>query len=132
MSARPSVPAHGPALGSTHRLLGRFHVTGVFWYRLHYGGAKVFPNWLMYVATVVFTAAFFVSLGRIRAAIAANLEPVLGHAGLWTGWRRAYRTMRAFAVCLTERYQRMSGRPSGRITIEGDSLWREATAGGRT
>ena len=131
MPARPSVPAHGPALGPTHRLLGRFHVTGVFWYRLHYGAARVLPNWMMYLAMLVFTAAFVVILGRIRTAIAANLEPVLGRAGLWTRSRRAYRTIRTFALCLTERYQRMAGQPSGRITIEGESHWREATAGGR-
>ena len=28
---------HAPALGLTHRLLGRFHVTGVFWYRFSTG-----------------------------------------------------------------------------------------------
>jgi len=131
MAARPSVPAHAPALGSTHRLLGRFHVTGVFWYRLHYRAAKAWPNWVMYLAMLVFSAGFFVSLGRIRGAIAANLEPVLGRAGLWTRSRRAYRTMRTFALCLTERYQRMAGRQSGRLTVEGESFWREATAGGR-
>ena len=37
-SAARSTPQHAPELGLTHRLLGRFHVTGVFWYQFAYWG----------------------------------------------------------------------------------------------
>jgi len=130
-SERPTIPPHGPELGFTHRLLGRFHVTGVFWFRLHYWGASTLPAWLMSVASVLFTTAFFLSLARIRGAVASNLEPVLGPAGIWTRWRRAYRTLYAFANCTTERYVRMAASDTGHFVAEGASFWREATAGGR-
>lgn len=129
-SERPALGAHAPALGLTHRLLGRFHVTGVFWYRLHYWAANNTPRWFQRLGLLLFTSVFWLSMGRIRRAVASNLEPVLGPAGLLTRGRRSFRTLLSFANCLTERYQRMSdGRV--RLTLEGESLWREATAGGR-
>ncbi len=130
-SDRPPVRAHAPELGLTHRLLGRFHVTGIFWYRLHYWASIHLPRWFQRGGLVVFTAVFWLSMGRIRRAVAANLEPVLGPAGQWTGWRRAYRTLRTFADCLTERYQRMGAHGQMQFGIEGLPFWREATGGGR-
>lgn len=128
--ARPG-PAHGPALGITHRLFGRFHVTGVFWYRFHYFGATTLPWWAMRLGLVLFTTFFFLVLGRIRSAIVSNLEPVLGRAGVWAGWRRAYRTLHAFAWCQTDRYRRSALPEQVHFTLEGEEHWRAATAGGR-
>ena len=51
---------------------------------------------------------FWIALHRIRGAIASNLEPVLGAAGLPERWRRALRTMSAFGWCLAERYRSLA------------------------
>jgi lauroyl/myristoyl acyltransferase len=131
-SERQPERAHAPALGVTHRLLGRFHVTGIFWYRLHYWTSIHFPRWFMnQVGPVVISFAFCLVMGRIRNAVAANLEPVLGPAGPVTRFRRAYRTLRTFACCLTERYQRMAASDKTQFSIDGVPYWREATGDGR-
>jgi lauroyl/myristoyl acyltransferase len=131
-AARPTAhPQHGPAIGITRRLLGRFHVTGVFWYRFHYWGVAHLPIWMQRICIACFTPFFFVCLSRIRGAVASNLDPVLGPASRWTRWRRAYRTLHEFAECLTERYRRIAAPEQVRLDVEGESFWREATAGGR-
>ncbi|MEZ5287154.1 MAG: hypothetical protein R2712_20605 [Vicinamibacterales bacterium] len=60
--------SHAPIRGLSHRLLGRFHVTGVFWYRLHdFGARSLSPFWLHFVM-VGFTSFFFLLvLGRSGA-----------------------------------------------------------------
>lgn len=131
MSAPPPSPEHGPALGASHRLFGRLHVTGVFWYRLHYWGVAHMPPWGIRVGMLAFTTFFFLSLGRIRTAIAANLDPVLGRAGLGTRARRAYRTMYEFAECLTEKYRRAAVPERMQFVVEGEEHWLEVTAEGR-
>ncbi|HMB54852.1 MAG TPA: hypothetical protein VKU40_16155, partial [Thermoanaerobaculia bacterium] len=35
---------HAPERGTAARLLGRYHVTGAFWFRLHSVGARL-PEW---------------------------------------------------------------------------------------
>lgn len=90
------------------RLLGRFHVTGVFWYRFHRWGVSILPEWGVRTFIVLFTTFFFVALRRIRKALGNNLEAVLGPCGWWERQRRIYRTMWSFAWCLSERYERLS------------------------
>ena len=41
----PAAPPQAPALGSSYRLLGRFHVAGVFWYRFPHWGFARLPAW---------------------------------------------------------------------------------------
>jgi lauroyl/myristoyl acyltransferase len=130
-AGRQAAQPHRPALGLTHRVLGRLHFTGVFWYRLHYWVATKTPAWVRRPGLIAFTTGFLLTTGRVRRAVAANLEPVLGPAGLWTRWRRAYRTLHTFAHCLTERYQRMGAMSKVDFAIEGEPYWREATADGR-
>jgi lauroyl/myristoyl acyltransferase len=105
------------------RLLGRFHVTGVFWYEVQLWYVRRVPMWMHGVAIVVFTSVFFVALTRIRRAIAANLEPVLGPAGVVTALQRSYQTMFEFARCRSERTARLAGRPRGEMTVEGREHW---------
>lgn len=105
-SATP--PPHGPELGRLSRWLGRFHVTGVFWFRFHRWGVSILPEWGVRLFIVLFTTFFFVALRKIRRAIATNLEAVLGPCGWWQRQRRIYRTMWNFAWCLSERYERLS------------------------
>jgi lauroyl/myristoyl acyltransferase len=128
--AAPAARPHAPALGLTQRILGRFHVTGVFWYRFPHWAFTHLPFWTERPAVVLFTTFFFLALGRIRGAIASNLEPVLGPAGRGERWRRAFRTMYAFAWCLTERYRRFASPERFHSVLEGEEHWRQAMEAG--
>jgi KDO2-lipid IV(A) lauroyltransferase len=103
----------------------------VFWYRLHYLGASMLPPWLLRLFMIPFTLFFLVTMGRIRRAIIANLEPVLGPVGRIAGWRRAYRTMRSFAECQSDRYRRAAVPDQAHLAIEGEEHWDAATGGRR-
>jgi lauroyl/myristoyl acyltransferase len=131
-SQRSRVLEHAPALGVTHRLLGPFHVTSVFWYRFAYLAFTRLPPWTEWVSVSVFTTFFFLTLSRIRGALASNLEPVLGSAGRWENLRRSYKTLWAFAWCLTERYRRLAAPELFSAAVEGGEHWRQAmgTTGG--
>ncbi len=113
-----------------HRLLGSIHITGVFWYRLHRWGVKILPAWGVAVFIVLFTSFFFVLLGRIRRAIAVNLDAVLGPCGWWRRQRRVYRTLWNFAWCLSERYERLTKGVESAEEVEGEDFWRQALASG--
>jgi KDO2-lipid IV(A) lauroyltransferase len=106
VSAAAAAP-HAPETGLARRLLGRFHVTGVFWYRFHAWGARHWPSSQMWMAVTFFTTLFFLTLITIRRALARNLEAVLGPCGWLRRQARIYRTMFTFAWCLTERYERL-------------------------
>jgi lauroyl/myristoyl acyltransferase len=122
------VPPQGPEGGRARRLLGRFYVTGIFWYRFHRWGVTTLPAWAVGPVIVLFTSFFFVVLRRIRRAIARNLEVVLGPCGWWERQRRIYRTMWNFAWCLSERYERLSGRRKPAVSLVGEEIWRERLA----
>lgn len=130
-SATPAERLHAPALGITRRLLGRFHVTGVFWYRLPARAFACWPEWTEFPSVAIFTTIFFLVLGRIRGAVASNLEPVLGKAGRVERWRRSYRTLYAFAWCLQERYRRFAFPERFRSELEGEEGWRDMLATGQ-
>ncbi len=130
--ARPvEAPPHAPEKGWAARLLGDFHVTGLFWYRFHRWGIASLPAWTLAPLVGVFTAFFFVALLNIRRAIAANLVPVLGDCGWLERQRRIFRTMHAFAWCLTERYERLvTDRPFA-VEIEAAEHWNAVAQPGR-
>ena len=126
---RPVQPPHAPELGPARRLLGSLHVTGIFWYRFHRWGVSILPNWGMVLFTVLFTSFFFIVLRRIRKAIAANLDVVLGPCGWWQRQLRIYRTMWNFAWCLSERYERLSTERRGTSAMAtGEEHWQRALA----
>lgn len=120
--SRPT-PQHAPLLGLTHRILGRFHVTGVFWYRFAYWGFTRPPSWTEWISVPISAIFFFLVLGRIRSALAANLEPVLGRTGPLKGLMRSFRTIWAFSWCFTERYRRLANPERYRSVIEGEEHW---------
>lgn len=122
-------PPHAPEKSLMRSLLGRFHVTGVFWYKFHKFGVSNLPNWGVYVIVSVFTTFFFFALIKIRRAITANLEPVLGPCGWIESQRRIYRTMWNFAWCLSERYEAMSGTRNVDFSIDGERIWNDLTTG---
>ncbi|HKC42283.1 MAG TPA: lysophospholipid acyltransferase family protein [Burkholderiales bacterium] len=116
-------PPHAPEVGWAARFLGDFHVTGLFWYRLHRWAAGALPGWAFAPVIRLFTTLFFFTIVKIRRAIAANLVPVLGPAGWLERQLRIYRTMHAFAWCLTERYERLVTDRPFRLVIEGEEHW---------
>lgn len=127
---RHAANPHGPVLGLSHRLLGRFHVTGVFWYKFPFWAATRLPSWVQGISVVVFTAVFFCALGRIRRAVWRNLDPVLGASNVWTRNRRSLRTMYEFARCLNERYIGVSEPERLRFVLDGEEHWQEVLASG--
>ena len=122
----PALP-HAPELGWSRRLLGRFHVTGLFWYRLHLWGVSHLPSWAVAPFVLLFTAFFFLVLLRIRRAPAANLVPVLGPCGWLERQRRIWLTLWNQAWCNTERYERLTTGRTFEIAAEGLEHWRAAT-----
>lgn len=122
------LPPHAPQAGWIRRLLGPFYVTGVFWFRLHSFGVRILPSWALGLAIALFTTFFFVALRNIRAALAANLEAVLGPCGWWQRQARIFRSMWTFAWCLSERYERLSTRRRFLISAEGLESWRKLSA----
>jgi KDO2-lipid IV(A) lauroyltransferase len=125
-----TAPPHAPEAGWARRLLGPFYVTGVFWFRFHRFGVRVIPGWAMGFMIALFTSFFCVTLRNIRAALADNLEPVLGPCGWWERQRRIFRTLHTFAWCLSERYERLS--TSRRFDVQADGLdhWQALNASG--
>lgn len=116
---------HAPALGLTHRLLGRFHVTGIFWYRFAYWGFTRLPSWTDWLSVSCAAPLFFITLTRIRGALASNLEPVLGPARVLDRWLRAWRTIWAFSWCFAERYRRIADPDRFRSTLDGEAHWQQ-------
>jgi lauroyl/myristoyl acyltransferase len=125
-----TVSPHAPRRGRMGRLLGRFHVTGVFWYRFHAFGATL-PAWLQAPLLHLFAGFFFLALRRIRNALASNLAAVLGRSSWLEGQRRAWRTLLSFSWCLTERYERLCTDHACSVTLEGEDTWRSLNASPR-
>jgi lauroyl/myristoyl acyltransferase len=96
---------HAPVVGWPRRILGPFHFSGIFWFRLPFWGMSWLDGRWFDAAILLFTLAFLVALRHVRLALSANLEPVLGPAGYWGRQRRAFRSLRNFAICLGERYE---------------------------
>ncbi len=130
-SPSPPAPPQAPETGWARRLLGDFHVTGLFWYRVHRWGIGVLPEWAFPAVVGVFTTFFFLTLFRIRRAIASNLEAPLGPCGFLERQRRIFRTMHAFAWCLSERYERLVTRRPFEVEVEGMAHWRTVADTGR-
>jgi lauroyl/myristoyl acyltransferase len=128
MSVATETPPHAPKVGRARRLLGDYHVTGLFWYRFHQWAMATMPDWTKGLIITVFTTFFFCTILNIRRAISGNLEAVLGSCGFFGRQRRIYRTMWDFAWCLSERYERLTTEKPFEVDAEGLEHWR-AVAG---
>ncbi len=131
MNVKIAAPPHGPKTGWARRMLGDFHVTGLFWYRFHRWAIATLPEWTLGIWITLFTSFFFLTILNIRRAIAANLEVVLGPCGFLRRQRRIFTTLWAFAWCLSERYERLSTQRTFAVSVEGMEHWREATGNGQ-
>jgi KDO2-lipid IV(A) lauroyltransferase len=78
----------------------------------------------------IFTTFFFLTILKIRRAIASNLVPVLGPARELERQRRIFRTLHAFAWCLTERYERLVTDRPFEVEIEAIENWNAVTQTG--
>jgi lauroyl/myristoyl acyltransferase len=119
-----------PHRGRLSRLLGPLQATGVFWYRAHAALARFLPELLLRPLLDVVVVTSWLLLPRVRRAIAANQAVILGPAGFLARQARGLRTLRVFSLVLTERYERLAGRPFT-AEFEGVEHWRQAVAGGR-
>lgn len=124
-------PPHAPEKGWAALLLGDFHVTGLFWYRLHRWAVAKLPERALALVIAVFTTFFFLTILKIRRAVASNLVPVLGPADWLERQRRIFRTMHAFAWCLTERYERLVTERPFEVEVEAIEHWNAVVQGGR-
>jgi lauroyl/myristoyl acyltransferase len=109
------------------RLLGRFHVTGVFWYRLHFWAMRHLPRPLLPITLLAFASFFTIVLVGMRRAIANNLEWVHGSRVGWlTRQRWAFRTIFNHAWCMTETYEGHADHSRELdIEVEGEEHWRD-------
>ena len=123
MSAPHRMPPHAPKVGRARRVLGDYHVTGLFWYRFHKWAVSTLPAWTLWPITITFTTFFFCTIFNIRGAIASNLKVVLGPCGFLERQRRIYATMWTFAWCLSERYERLTTQRPFEQTIESVEHW---------
>jgi lauroyl/myristoyl acyltransferase len=89
------------------------------------------PEQLLWVPGFLFALFFTVCLRKIGAAIASNLEAVLGPCGWWERQRRVYRTIWSFGWCLNERYERLLTKREFRFETEGIEHWNETDASGQ-
>jgi len=117
------VKPHGPSTGLSRRLLGPFHVTGVFWYWLHRTATRT-PEVCIRFFCWAFTWFFWLMLWRIRGAVASNLEAVLGPCGFIERQRRIWRTFYDFSWCMTERYEQFRADREMQLEYDGDATWK--------
>jgi KDO2-lipid IV(A) lauroyltransferase len=130
-AAVPPRPPHAPETGWSARLLGRFHLTGVFWYRLNRWLVTATPEWLMAPLIAALTPLAYLVLVRVRRAIRANLAVALGPAGFVERQRRCLRTIRSCGMCLIERYERFATDRAFAVALESLEHWRAVADGGR-
>jgi KDO2-lipid IV(A) lauroyltransferase len=130
-AAAPAGPPHAPERGRAWRILGSFHVTGIFWYRFHGWIIRTVPERLLGVVARLFAVFFYLSLRRIRQAVASNLDAALGPCGFVERERRIFRTIWSFGWCLNERTERLTTTRPFRIQTEGLALWNETARPGQ-
>ena len=130
-AATPPEGPHAPERTAWTARLGPLALHGQIWYRLLLTGASLLPPWGRGAAIEALAGAAYLFLGRIRAAVAANLEPVLGRCTRREAAGRAWRTIRAFTWCFGERLERLAGRGGDRFRFENREAWSRALRSGR-
>ena len=120
-----------PEKSLMERLLGRFHVYGVFWYQLPIFAARYVPKWTYYFLTPLFALFFFLVLRKIRRVIASNFEAVLGPCGFFERQRRIWRNILNYSWCLIERYEDLATDRRAVPEVVDDHIWRDLPAEGK-
>lgn len=122
----PNKP-HAPSRTLLRRLLGPLHVTGIFWYRAAWF-CSWFPKWVGTIVIHVCTWITWLCLWNIRAAIASNLEAVLGPCGWFERQRRIWRTLHQFSCCYCERYEQFRPGVKMRFDFVGEKTYEKMRA----
>lgn len=114
----------GAARGDTwaRRLLGRFHVTGVFWLRAIMWVARG-SNLRAYSMVWLWSAIFFFLLRRPRRLVTEHIAAVLGPCGFFRRQLRIFRAFKDHAWCLVERFEQF--RPDFNPRAERIGAWPE-------
>ncbi|HVS65599.1 MAG TPA: lysophospholipid acyltransferase family protein [Thermoanaerobaculia bacterium] len=123
-------PLQSPATSPwVRRLLGPLYFSGASWYRIHHWAAARLPERAMRLMLPLFATSFFLFLGGVRRALAANgaavHEAITGERMGWLASRRhAWRTVSNHAWCMTETYEALAGRSSAtEPVVEGLEHW---------
>ena len=118
-----------PHVGPLRRILGPLHYSSAFWSRCTFWLATRLPGWTYAAIAWLGVRVAYVSVPRVRAVLARNCERV--HGTTTRGQRRRYvlATLTAFAWCLAERWQRLSGDAPFEVRFEGLEHWHSATEG---
>jgi lauroyl/myristoyl acyltransferase len=111
----------GAARGDTwaRRLLGRFHITGLFWLRAIMWVAR--GSEVRAVSMVwLWAGVFFCLLRRPRRIVTRHLDVLIGPCGFWGRQRRIYRFFREHAWCLVERFEQFRPDFKPKVELIGD------------
>lgn len=119
--------AVGSSRGDTwaRRVLGRFHVTGVFWLRAVMWVSRG-SNLRAYSMVWLWSAIFFCLLRRPRRIVAEHLAVVLGPCGFFARQLRIFRAFKDHAWCLVERFEQF--RPDFQPRVQREGAWSELEA----
>ncbi|MEZ5966849.1 MAG: hypothetical protein R3F56_23620 [Planctomycetota bacterium] len=118
----------GSARGDTwaRRLLGRFHITGVFWLRAVMWVSRG-SQLRAYSMVWLWSAIFFFLLRRPRRIVADHLAAVLGPCGFFRRQARIFRAFKDHAWCLVERFEQF--RPDFQPRVQREGAWPELDKG---
>lgn len=104
----------------SRRLLGRFHITGLFWLRAIMWVAR--GSEVRAVSMVwLWSTVFFFLLVRPRRIVTRHLDHIVGRAGWFTRQLRIFRFFKEHAWCLVERFEQFRPDFRPRVEFEGDS-----------
>lgn len=109
--------AAGAARGDTwsRRLLGRFHITGVFWLRAIMWVARG-SEFRAVTMVWLWSTVFFFLLVRPRRIVTRHLDHIIGPVGFLRRQARIFRFFKEHAWCLVERFEQF--RPDFRPALE--------------
>lgn len=124
---RTPTPSPDAARARFRRLFGPLHITGIFWTRYIAAAARL-PLWLLRPVTWFSVAFMFPLLPGRRRVVAANLEGPLGPCGFWARQRRVWRTFRAHAWHLVERFRCLDPRHQPTIEVDGAEVFERIRA----
>lgn len=119
----------GAARGDTwaRRLLGRLHITGVFWLRAVMWVSRG-SNLRATSMVWLWAGIFFFLLQRHRRIVTRHLDVLLGPCGFWARQRRIYRFFREHAWCLVERFEQFRPDFKPKVDMLGDA-WPDGKEG---
>jgi lauroyl/myristoyl acyltransferase len=117
-----AAPIPGAARGDTwsRRVLGRFHITGVFWLRAIMWVSRG-SEFRAVTMVWLWSAIFFCLLVRPRRIVTRHLDHILGPTGFFGRQRRIFRYFKEHAWSLVERFEQFRPDFEPVVEYEGDA-----------